>query len=73
MGRAGGVRSGHRSGTFRIWLNPKLSPEARPQAALAAMTLDEKLRLVFGYSDQAITDVAKVPDESSRPSSRTMS
>lgn len=27
------------------------------------MTLDEKLRLVFGYSDQALTDVAKVPDD----------
>jgi beta-glucosidase len=27
------------------------------------MTLDEKLRLIFGYSDQALTDVAKVPDD----------
>ena len=27
------------------------------------MTLDEKLRLIFGYSDQAMTDLAKVPDE----------
>jgi len=47
----------------RAWLNPKLSPEARGRAALAAMTLDEKLRLVFGYSDQALTDLAKVPDD----------
>ena len=47
----------------RIWLDPKLAPEARAQAALAAMTLDEKLRLIFGYSDQAMTDLAKVPDE----------
>src|SRR5690348_5394283 len=46
----------------RPWLNPNLSPEARAHAALAAMTLDEKLRLVFGYSDQAFTDLAKVPD-----------
>lgn len=46
----------------RPWLNPNLSPEARAHAALAAMTLDEKLRLVFGYSDQAYTDLAKVPD-----------
>ena len=45
------------------WLNPKLSPEERADAAVAAMTLDEKLRLVFGYSDQAFTDLAKVPDE----------
>ena len=27
------------------------------------MTLDEKLRLIFGYSDQAFTEVAKVPDD----------
>src|SRR5438477_11869881 len=47
----------------RPWLDPKLPPEARAKAAVAAMTLDEKLRLVFGYSDQALTDVAKVPDE----------
>lgn len=46
----------------RPWLNAKLSPEARAQAAVAAMTLDEKLRLVFGYSDQAYTDLVKVSD-----------
>jgi beta-glucosidase len=45
------------------WLDPKLSPDERAQAALAAMTLDEKLRLIFGYSDQAMTDLAKVPDD----------
>jgi beta-glucosidase len=45
------------------WLNPALSPEARAHAAIAAMTLDEKLRLVFGYSDQAFTDLAKVPND----------
>jgi len=45
------------------WRDPKLSSEARAKAALAAMTLDEKLRLVFGFSDQALTDVAKVPDD----------
>ncbi|NUT01076.1 MAG: glycoside hydrolase family 3 protein, partial [Sphingomonas sp.] len=47
----------------RPWMDSKLSPEARAKAAVAAMTLDEKLRLVFGYSDQAVTDVAKVSDE----------
>lgn len=47
----------------RPWLNPGLSPEVRAHAALAAMTLDEKLRLVFGYSDQAFTDLAKVPED----------
>ena len=47
----------------RPWLDPKLSTEARARAAVAAMTLDEKLRLVFGYSDQAYTDLAKVPDD----------
>ena len=50
-------------GSDRPWLNPKLSPEERAKAAVGAMTLDEKLRLIFGYSDQAVTDVAKVPDE----------
>jgi beta-glucosidase len=47
----------------RPWLNAELSPEARARAALSAMTLDEKLRLVFGYSDQAFTDLAKVSDD----------
>jgi beta-glucosidase len=45
------------------WLKPALSPEARAHAAVAAMTVDEKLRLVFGYSDQAYTDLVKVPDD----------
>jgi beta-glucosidase len=46
----------------RTWLDPSQPPEVRARAALAAMTLDEKLRLIFGYSDQAVTEVAKVPD-----------
>ena len=45
------------------WLDPKSPPEERARAAVAAMTLDEKLRLIFGFSDQAITQVAKVPDD----------
>ena len=45
------------------WLNSTLSPDARAKAAVAAMTLDEKLRLIFGYSDQALTEVSKVPDD----------
>jgi beta-glucosidase len=45
------------------WLNPALSPDDRARAAVAAMSLDEKLRLVFGYSDQALTELAKVPDD----------
>ena len=49
--------------TDRPWLDSRLSAEARAKAALAAMTLDEKLRLIFGYSDQAYTDLAKVPDD----------
>jgi beta-glucosidase len=47
----------------RPWLDATLSPEIRAREALAAMTLDEKLRLIFGYSDQAFTDLAKVPDD----------
>ena len=53
----------HAAPADQPWLNPALSPDDRARAALAAMTLDEKLRLVFGYSDQALTDVAKVPDD----------
>jgi len=53
----------HAAPADQPWLNPVLSPDDRARAALAAMTLDEKLRLVFGYSDQALTDVAKVPDD----------
>src|SRR5436853_2352197 len=49
------------------WLDPRLSPEERAKAAVGTMTLDEKLRLVFGYSDQALTDVSKVPDETVSP------
>ena len=45
------------------WLDSKLPPEDRARAAVAAMTVDEKLRLVFGYSDQAVTEVSKVPDD----------
>src|ERR1700760_2258241 len=55
----------------RPWLNSELSPEARAKAALAAMTLDEKLRLIFGYSDQAFTDLAKVPDSIVSPELKT--
>ena len=47
----------------RLWLDANLPPDERARAALAAMTLDEKLRLVFGYSDQALTELAKVPDD----------
>src|SRR5215213_4224151 len=57
--------------TDQPWLDPKLAPEARVRAALAAMTLDEKLRLVFGFSDQAVTEVAKVPDNIVPPELKT--
>lgn len=53
------------------WLNPGLSPDARAHSAVAAMTLDEKLRLVFGYSDQALTDLVKVPDDIVSPDLKT--
>src|SRR5258705_9515939 len=44
------------------WRDPKLSSQAPAKAALAAITLDEKLRLAFGFSLPAPTDLAKVPD-----------
>jgi beta-glucosidase len=53
------------------WLDRTQSPEARAKAAVAAMTLDEKLRLVFGFSDQALTDVSKVPDDIVSPELKT--
>jgi beta-glucosidase len=53
------------------WLDPAQSPDARAKAAVAAMTLDEKLRLVFGFSDQALTDVSKVPDDIVSPELKT--
>jgi beta-glucosidase len=55
----------------RPWLDRDLSPEVRAHAAVAAMTLDEKLRLVFGYSDQALTELAKVPDDVVSPELKT--
>jgi beta-glucosidase len=53
------------------WLDRSLSPEARARAAVAAMTLDDKLKLVFGFSDQALTDVVKVPDDIVSPELKT--
>jgi beta-glucosidase len=47
----------------RPWLKSTLSADARAEAALRAMTLDEKLTLIFGFSDQAVTEVSKVPDD----------
>jgi beta-glucosidase len=55
----------------RPWLDRDLSPEVRAHAAVAAMTLDEKLRLVFGYSDQALTELAKVPEDVVSPELKT--
>ena len=55
----------------RPWLDPGLNPEARAHAALQAMTLDEKLRIVFGFSDQAVTDVSKVSDDIVSPELKT--
>jgi beta-glucosidase len=43
------------------WLDRSLTPEARAHALVAAMTTDEKLRLVFGFTSPG-EDLAKVPD-----------
>jgi beta-glucosidase len=63
VGPARGQESATSASAGQPWLNPGLSPEARARAAVEAMTLDEKLRLIFGYSDQAVTEVSKVPDD----------
>ena len=62
-GPASGQESATPASAGQPWLNPGLSPEARARAAVEAMTLDEKLRLIFGYSDQAVTEISKVPDD----------
>ncbi|WP_246444178.1 glycoside hydrolase family 3 protein [Sphingomonas sediminicola] len=62
-GPASGQESATPTSAGQPWLNPGLSPEARARAAVEAMTLDEKLRLIFGYSDQAVTEISKVPDD----------
>jgi beta-glucosidase len=62
-GPASGRESATPASAGQPWLNPGLSPEARARAAVEAMTLDEKLRLIFGYSDQAVTEISKVPDD----------
>jgi len=62
-GPASGQGSATQSSAGQSWLNSDLSPEARARAAVEAMTLDEKLRLIFGYSDQAVTEISKVPDD----------
>lgn len=62
-GPARGQESATPASAGQPWLNPGLSPEARARAAVEAMTLDEKLRLIFGYSDQAVTEISKVPDD----------
>ena len=70
-GHADVARAAQAAAPDQPWLDPKLAPEARAQAALAAMTLDEKLRLIFGYSDQAMTELAKVPDDIVSPELKT--
>ena len=47
----------------RTWLNPSLGAGERAKAALAAMTVDEKLRLIFGFTSPSAQDLAKVPDD----------
>ena len=42
------------------WMDKARSPEARTQAAVDAMTLDEKLSLVMGYTDP--DSLLKQPD-----------
>jgi beta-glucosidase len=64
------VMSGQAAGETP-WLDPQLSPDARARAAVAAMTIDEKLRLIFGFSDQAVTEVSKVSDDIVSPELKT--
>lgn len=45
----------------RSWLDPAKSPDERARAAVAAMTLDEKLLLINGYSGKE--ELTKQPDD----------
>ncbi len=46
----------------RPWMNPALSPDARADLVIAAMTQDEKLRLVNGYFGVALPGFPLPPD-----------
>lgn len=52
-----------RAADERPWLNVSLGADERAKAALAAMTLDEKLRLIFGFTSPSAQDLAKIPDD----------
>ena len=45
----------------RVWLDKSKSADERARAAVAAMTLDEKLLLIVSYTDKK--DLAKQPDD----------
>ncbi len=48
-------------GTGQPWMDSSKTPEQRAQAAVAAMTLDEKLLMVMGYTDP--DQLMKEPDD----------
>lgn len=53
------------------WLDRTRSPEGRAKAAVAAMTLDDKLALVFGFTDPGDgKDLDKVPDDIVSPEAK---
>jgi beta-glucosidase len=55
------------------WLDRTKTPEARARAAVEAMTLDEKLTLVFGYTDPGSGPndaLSKVPDDLVSPGAK---
>jgi beta-glucosidase len=45
----------------QLWLDKSKSPDERARAAVAAMTLDEKLQLIISYTDP--DDLMKQPDD----------
>ena len=50
----------------RPWLNPALSPQARAELALKAMTEKEKLTLVYGYFGSEKSDASYHPPAGAR-------
>lgn len=57
------------AGIQRPWLNPSLSPDRRADLAVAAMTQDEKLKLVFGYFATSQPEKNYTAPAESRPGS----
>ena len=60
------VQAATAAGATRPWLDPTLSPDARAELALKAMSAQEKLSLVFGYFGAPKADASYRPPPAAR-------